>query len=208
MGKLNLPGNREIDDLGQRVLVVAAKIAFEAKALASSLKQEKFPGSDYRVVESFAVPAACYATVFSDAGPAREVLERMLAIFNREIEEDEQQLLEAILEASVYYNQKHSSVSAAISDSSSITALETIEAVGVGLIDDFDGKGRFLFIRPSTAKRKLLARTEWEHRNIEQVLLRMDGVVRHRHRMAGGYYRGVKIPFSQIESLTTDEKLF
>lgn len=198
MGKLNLPSHRELTELGQRLLVVAMKIAFEAKDLASDLSGEKFPGIDYRIVESFSVPAACYSVVFPDAGPARGVLERMLAIVDREIEDDEQQLLEAILESGIIYDSKHSSVSAAISDRTSIKSLEAIEAAGVAVIE---GENRFLFIRSKTVARRLLKGTEWEKRNLDQVLLRIPGAVRALNRMDGGQYRGVKIPFGQIEGL-------
>lgn len=209
-GLLTVPTEPELHDLGQRSLAVAIRYGLTAVGIAKELRQQQIAGVSSRIVESYAVPAAMYATVLNDAGTPEEVLRRMIepARFGDSVD-DEQLLLGEILGSRVRIRNNDMALAKALEVRyHDINANDVIEACGIGVIEDGErnssGKSQHksLFVAHNTVKRHLLKGTEWEKQSIDQVLARVPGAEKTRYRIGGKRPRGIKIPFSSIEELT------
>lgn len=190
MGRLNIPGTEELAALGQRTLAVALKFVFAARELADSLRLLKFPGVNERLVECYAVPAACYSlAVGSEAGQPSEVLQRMLECIG-DIEDgvdDGRRLLSDILETEILLEKgERASVSQILerrqTDPLKLISLET---KGVALVTHDNIRDGYLFISHNTVKRYLLRGTAWESQNIDEILVRLPGCAKARKRCGG-----------------------
>jgi hypothetical protein len=204
MGKLNLPSEHELHHLGQRLLAVALTFALSARETASALRVLSVTGVDTRIVEGYAVPAACYAAAMgeSDVGPASEVLMRMLkTVEQTENSNDTSQLLQDIIESEVVLDRGVRTTVGEIIDPKSRRIDPTkelcMERTGVGIVAHNQNEEWF-FVAHKAACRYLLKGTFWENQNIDEILKRLPGAEKCKKRLAGGMPWGVIIPLSLV----------
>jgi hypothetical protein len=208
MGRLNLPSEAEMRHLGQRSLAVALRIAMQAKEAASSLRVLKFEGIDTRLIEGYAVPAACYAAAMgeSNVGPASDVLGKMLQTVEvTEVMDDAMQLLGDILETEVASERGSKSTVAQILQRRKLdpAKLDDCERAGVGIVEH--GSGEAFFVAHRSASRYLLKNTDWEHQNIDEILKRVDGAEKVKKRIAGKQPWGIVIPLKVLRKLGLEQ---
>ncbi len=204
MGRLNVPAPDELRHLGQKALAVGLKHIFKMKELASALRVLKFPGINERVVECYSVPAACYSVAMGQelVGAPHEVLGRMVSVFSKEEDmDDERQLLSDILETEVRLPKGEVATVAQIFSNRGTdpSGLYRVEACGVGIITHNDME--HLFVSHRATSRYLLKGTNWENQNIDEILIRVPGAVKIKKRLAGKHPWGVAIPFERIGEL-------
>lgn len=212
-GKLKVPPESYMHDLGQRLLAVAISYVGVARKLAVRLKEFHHHGVDSRVIESYAVPAAMLSAFagFDDL-KANGVLGAMLDGVERidQGRADESDLIDDIMASAVDCGRSVKyTVSQLLSSSGLYNDHESaIEAHGVGVVLDRAGSRKavgnddhkMLFIYPRSVTRKLLRGTAWENQSIDQLLKRAPGAEKSRRMLAGSNVRGVTIPMSYIES--------
>lgn len=190
-GKLVVPSNLELRELGQRVLVVALKHVHEAKKLAVKIKDTKVPGADPRMIESFAVPAAIMSIIEGyDESGARDILKEMLKKMRlTEIEQarDEASLVETILAETVRVRNENMSVARLVSIvlqqlNGHADAKEELNTYGLDVAElgehkdaKNDPRQPVLVIAYHMVRSKLLKSTSWKFQSIEQILKRIDG---------------------------------
>lgn len=202
-GKLSVMSESELGELGQRILAVALTYAIQAKELANQLRILKYERINQRLVECYAVPAACYSAVMGEsAGAPSDVLGRMLTTI--EIDEDmddERQLLMDILQTEIHLGQGAMDTVANL-----LSRLEhndsfrmTIETKGVGMVAH--GTTKEMFISHRVCRRNLLRGTPWESQNIDQILLRLHGAEKCKKYLGGQRPWGVVIPAAALAKL-------
>lgn len=222
MGRMQIPSDFELQDFGQRMLALSVMVARPAKKLIEELKANRPTGFHNRIIESYAVPAACYATAARmTLEEAVELLTQMLMTRDASAdvsEGDSDELLQAILGAPVMIDREQYSVSQVIvsrngvlkhsgtSQSSPTDALNVLEGVGIAVerkssqptqiwIDDEE---ECIFIVNGQVKRRILKGTSFAQMNIGQLLLRIPGAVACKKRVAGIQQRGTLLPLSRI----------
>jgi hypothetical protein len=229
-GELQFPDLDESRDLGLRLLAVAVRHVAAAVPLAVRLKGAKQPGVDYRLVESYAVPAAILAAVqgSGDSG-AEDMLSFLLADLlaaGPEKFSDTDDLIEAIFGAHVHDGKRTLTVAQMLEivDRHESRWEETADAlakVGVAWATyttaDCErsktvsrGDDCLVFAHGQIAEH-LLKNTDWKNKSIDQVLARADGAIRSRRRVGGKNSRAVVIPKNVIdqylgESETDEER--
>jgi hypothetical protein len=165
----------------------------------------KFEGIDTRLIEGYAVPAACYAAAMGEqnVGPASEVLGNMLKTVEvMDDSDDAMQLLQDIWESEVMGDKGFRSTVSQIIESKAIepARLSDLHRVGIGLVEHLNQKD-WLFVAHKQACRYLLRSTEWEKQNIDEILRRVDGAEKVKKKIGGRRPWGVVIPPSVLESL-------
>jgi hypothetical protein len=211
-GKLTLPTQSQLADLGCRSLAVAIRYIHAAKPLASRLKDVRISGIDDRILESYAVPAAILAAIDElDDDHARELMRHMLEGETRESEvnmADESAMMEALLAAHVFIGREKMTVSQAIDlveanrATVSDEAANSLESVGVKISRYTDGPrdgDKCLVISSRMVPQNLFKGTDWEGKSVTQILQRIhpDAEVR-RLRVGGVRAQCVQIPFDFV----------
>ncbi len=197
-GKLVLPPESWLVEHGQKLLAIALAHVQRAVPLAVELKSTKVAGIDSRVIESYSVPAAILG-VCSDMGVenARHLLKLMLDDVERAEQgrSDVVDLIDDLMTAPVDCGHGiRISISQLIANKSELyTHQDAMEAHGVGLIDENDGR-KTLFVAHRVATKRLLRGTDWDGQDISQLLVRVPGASRSRRRLAGMNARGVVVP--------------
>lgn len=205
MGKLNLPSEADLHHLGQRLLAVALTFALAARETASALRVLSVPGVDTRIIEGYAVPAACYAAAMgeTEVGPASEVLERMLkTVEQTETANDATQLLQDIIESEVVLDRGARATVGEIIDPGSrkMDPLKerSLERFGVGIVTHNNRDEEWFFVAHKAACRYLLKGTTWENQNIDEILKRLPGAEKCKKKLSGGRPWGVVIPMRLV----------
>ena len=180
-GKLVVPSDDVLGDLGQRSLAVALWCVQEARELAGRLKIEKIQGVDQRAIESYSVPAAVIATVldWAAADPVA-MLRDMTAELSSDpqIESDEAALIREILSATVQLQTHRLNVSQAVrlvreaSASNRDEWRQNLERYGVKL---FLGAKPQIGLMYQIVRKALLTGTRWADQPIDQYLRRIEG---------------------------------
>jgi hypothetical protein len=215
-GKLVVPSQAELSDLGQRCLATALWCVLEARKLAVSLKDQKVDGVDQRAIESIAVPAAMLATAIEWQGLTPEGLVREMATGMRDdssqVESDEQSLIGDILGATVHMSGQHRLTAAqaieftrnpANASADRDTWRKALEGSGIKLTLGTNPTIGFAY---SLVRRKLLYGTRWQDQPIEQYLQRIDGKQLKQIRCGAQVTRGVVFPYHQFrESFMGEE---
>lgn len=216
-GKLTIPDQSAMTDLGQRMLASAIWCIHDARKLALKIKDTRVPGVDDRVVESHAVPAAMLACIQGkDEAEARELLKLMLVPLSKEETTggtDEQSLMTDILGAHVQIGSLRHSVAQLIENvikngTGSEEHKESLESRGLK-IDRFTGRegGGVLAGEPcfliahNMVAEHLIKNTKWGGQAIEQILKRLKGAAYTRRRVGGQKAYVVGIP---LQSLVSD----
>lgn len=213
-GKLALPPEPEIADLGQRLLAIAVANANSARRLCRTLRSHRTDGIHGRVIESFAVPVSVLAaTMGLDAEKSHLLMDRILGGMTHDVAQaitDEQALLDVILGSTIDLprGEKLSVAQLIERRKENEEYADALERVGIGFY--FNRRGRrcegfatpdVLFVDPQSVKRYLLRGTSWEDQSVDQILSRIDGTVKERRRLSGKQGRGVSIPWQYIENL-------
>jgi hypothetical protein len=194
-GKLKVPPEDVLLDLGQRSLAVALIHVRDAVQLAVRLKSTSISGVDKRVIESYSVPAAMMATCLRCDGEL--VLNQMIKLVEREHQgqSDELELLGDILSARVDcgHGERWSVSQILTSDNKVVDHMEKLESHGVGLFQKKRGGEKVLFVSHKVAVRELLRGTDWS--DVDQILSRLPGAKRDKQRLAGTVVNGVSVPY-------------
>lgn len=195
---LVIPESQERYEIGQRLLAIAVRCATKAIRMAPRLKKTIAPGIDARVIEGYAVPAAMLGAAMGyNDEKAGELLTTMLK--NVEMEEqgksDQQELLDSTKGSKIRHNQAEVTVGMMMADKfGSVYDKVALESNGIKRMENGD-----MFLHPSSVKRHLLRGTGFENKNLSQMLLRLEGAHRSRQRIAGGWQRGIVIPYKVLD---------
>lgn len=208
MGKLQVPPEWKMQELGQKLLATALRCAVPGMALAARLVAAKPEGVDFRTVESFAVPVAMYAVATgADDDQAISWFHQILDSRRADAEsfsDDEESLISDILDAKVRYaGNKEASVAALIKVRKyEDDAPECLERNGIIFPDghfDHDGEPTHVFIAHNRVSHSLLGRTRWDGHNISEILGRVDGASKCRKRDSSRKQsRGVLLPIDAL----------
>lgn len=216
-GKLTLPSESALRDLGQRLMSVAVWSVREARIIAARIKDMRFEGVDSRIVESYAVPIAManVALGYSEE-KTRVVLEEILKSTQGDATpttSDEQTLVADILSSHLRIRGEANSVSYLID-----VVIRGLAGAGDarialasnGVAFEFEGDGTrvtSLLLAHRAVTKHLLFGTRWEGQSIEQVLRRIPGAVLSRRRFNSQRSYCVSIPWEWLkrESFGDDE---
>lgn len=206
---LEMPSSLEALELGQRMLAAALLHVHAAKRMAESLRKVKVKGVSPRVIESYAVPAAMLALCRGGESAedmedsAREWLTKAVAatVHDGSSTPDEVELLETILHSHVRVGHGETKLVSEIVDSNNEHDVECLARDGVHAYvyveKRADGEAgafeRRIFVAKYASDR-LLGNTRWKGKSIEQILLRVPGAGKKRHRMGRGQFPGVYVP--------------
>ncbi len=205
-GQLRLPTSAERWELGHRLLAVAIYHAQAACELAVALRDTQIEGIDARQVENYAVPAAMLGLANQYTIESCQDLLRYLVRGNVEIEEqgqtDHEDLLTDILTSQIM-------LSPADGVRSILQVLESQDLYyrHAHLLDSRCikvTKDQKLFIHAPSVLRFLLKGTQWEHKQIRDILLRIKGAEPRAQRFAGRTLRGVALP---VDALMVNGKM-
>jgi hypothetical protein len=212
--RLVLPGGAEIADLGLKFLAVVLRHMRGILERHVEMKDMTVPNVHPRMVETYAVAAALRAEIFNENSfDAADMLREWLNGREQGLgsTHDEQTLLNWILDSMVrcHGGQMRSVVQLLQCPQLYAEWYEQLSSHGVILvctsetthrnytpasIHDLPVKNRSIFMNPIPVGRFLLDRTRWANLDIVQLLLRLPGAKRERHRIAGTRRSGVSIP--------------
>ena len=214
-GKLCTPPADILHDLGQRLLAIAVRYISAAGPLAASLKAVAIEGADSRAIESYAVPAAIWATAcrFSSADSAG-LLRQMVQTTtestgdNDDEANDERELLQAIGASEMRLDRGVScTVSEALSNRGT-DFLDGLARYGLAIVEGgrrgprsdrhLAEDSEFLFLDPRTVERRLLCGTRWADQATDTHLLRLDGAFKTRRWIGKRRPYGVAVPMRII----------
>jgi len=208
-----LPGVEDVDRLRSGIFGYALWSAKQAQKLVR--KKVQYKGVDNRLIDSFRIPASMLAVAHGNPDEKFiDYLELFLADWSRrrsdEVEEDEAQLLNAILTSTVrtsvsdeaidlagsyrsHYDERgiFQLLQAEISNNGSGPGIyaATLAANGVKLCSDG------IFVHCPTIERKLLKDTKWRGFGVAGVLKRLPGVERVQRRLIESVQtKGLLIP--------------
>jgi len=210
-GELVLPQAEYTQELGQKLLAIAVRVAIDAKETARRLKAVKHQNVDSRVIESYAVPAAMVGhAVGASEEEIIETLKWLLPVDEllEEQTSDEIELLADIFNSQVQVpGGKRLAVTQLMARRNFETDYEDIlEAVGIKMTELEAGRGRprgdrsldAVFIDPKKV-RQLLRGTQWADQNIKDILKRIPDVRVCRKVLAYGRPQGFAVPVSMLD---------
>ena len=212
-GDLELPGSRELGELGRLLTAAAIWAAPRAVELAEAIRNTIVRGVHGRLVESFAVPAAMHAVLTHGRDVSREVavetLRRMIggrATLIGQGERDEVQLLRDILNrivrvpetatgessGTIYVDRTVGEIlSAGLGrgvrgplGQQNATASNIVAVRGVRIVQRKDRTQR-LFVSDEVVRQQLLQDTRWANSCLDQILSRLAGAEREQQRLTG-----------------------
>lgn len=211
-GKIELPNDGELAELGQKILAIAVRYTVAADRLAAQVKGTVIDGIHGRVVESFATPTAMLATAIRMTGEETTNLLRALVQGTEQDPaqgtKDQTEMLGDLFSSEVYLEHgKRATVSQILSNPSEYTgAWEALERCGITIVGTKPGtrpasnvdQRKSLFIACRQVQRYLLKGTRWINEPAEQILLRLPGATRAQRRVGGHQPRGVDVPWDWI----------
>ena len=213
-GKLALPPQPKIADLGQRLLAIAVRHAAAAGSLAERLKGNAFEGIHGRVVESFAVPVAALAvTCGLDEAGAVGLMGRIFEQLEQDPSQatkDEVALLGDIFSSTVSLGHGDEATIAQILSfpSSYSGGLEAAERAGVKMKYDrrYEVPKKIgVFVAHQVVLRYLLRGTQWADQSIDQLLVRLPGSKKKQEPCAGHSPWGVMLDWAYVRDRFLEE---
>jgi hypothetical protein len=211
-GKIDLPTEAALADLGQRLLAIAVRHVVAADKLAVRLRNTQIPDVHGRVVESYSTPAAMLATAIGlNDAEATNVIRNLVAKTEQDAghaTKDQTELLGDILSSEVSLDRGARATVAQIMRHPHTYdgGWEALERMGIrpiskpGLDAYSNSSSRdFLFIAVGPIRRYLLKGTRWTEEPVDQILLRLTGATRSQHQVGGHRPRGVQVPWDLIE---------
>lgn len=216
-GRLSLPTDDALNDLGARLLAAVLVNAPAAIELFHKLKTANIDNIHGRLIECYAVPAALYTAL--GGGNETDALACLHSFlqgknFTRQGVSDEAELIRTILESHFDVGPgRRISVAEAISDETCFEERrEALERNGVALVSTVPGprcypKGENarLFINPPAVRRYLLKYTDWSAKDIGQLLERITGAEYQQRTIGGKRSYGWSLPAQELV-LTPTEK--
>lgn len=211
-GKVDLPTEAELTDLGQRLLAIAVRHVVAADKLAVKLRNTQIEGVHGRVVESYSTPAAMLATAIGlDEEHAANLIRTLVAKTEQDqgsATKDQTELLGDILSSEIFLDRgaRATVAQVLISPDSYLGGWDALERSGIRPIGKV-GTDAFahelyrthLFVAPGAMRRYLLKGTRWALEPLDQILLRLEGAERGQHQVGGHRPRGVVIPWELIQ---------
>ena len=220
MGDLDIPEDTELQKLGFKLLAVAVKTVHAARELVDRLRAEKPPGYHARVVETYAVPAACYAMACGQSfEEATETHARMLETHDVDsIEGDEERLVGRILDSIIKTKEERGYEECSVAQAllrcvtHNPDLIWQLERYGISVMSYQHNSGTWIseeehcvFLYPPAISEHLLKNSEWTDANIGQVLSRFPQAIRCRKSVSKRQVRGILVPYS---GLITPEPVF
>ena len=210
MGKLKLPDVQTLDKLREKLIAASVVIAEQCRDLIQPLVSRRPTDMDHRIATIFAVPASIFATMAGlPIDPAVDAYHRMLKIFDTgELVSDHENAMDVILTSKVRAPGGERSLQSLIQQtqdlnrSGSVENEELLASNGVRVFDvdkygiAFDPK--FVFMNPRVVSRELLRGSSLEGVKIDELILRIPGVVRSQQRINGKSMRGLSIPLDVV----------
>lgn len=202
-GTLVLPGGDTLQGLGQKLLAIAVVYGLRAAKLAVDLKQVPIEGVDARVREVYSVPGSIISMALGhDRATAIVNLRTMLmsVVAEDQAVQDHQELLSEILGALVNCGGKDGNLAIGQIIESGARYYDNasrMQAVGVDIEHDpasIVGGCQILYVAHKQIGKKLLPNTPWQGKRLDQLLLRLPGATRMRHRMGGQQPQVIAIP--------------
>jgi hypothetical protein len=207
-GRLVLPGEIALAEIGLKLCAVALRYADDAMRVFGAIKGSTFDGVHGRVVESFSTPAALWAAVQGlDHAGAVAALGDLLAdraSIGRQGGGDEADLMKAVLDSTFSPGSglPLTAVSEVISDPEKYLGHgKALEGMGVAMTEGRPGQRRpnldnkkFIFMDLDKVKRYLLRGTDWAQLDCEQLVLRLAGATRVQRQVGGQRVWGIEVP--------------
>jgi hypothetical protein len=205
-GRIIMPGREEAGQLGRELLAAAVFYADEITERWARLTESEAVRRFGRLAEVFALPAAVAGAFDGTAHDESlaglvDLLEVRQAELADRFESDQESLVRDILS---------SRIRALVTTRKSVTdegphpvgdlivnrqGREELASHGILILEG----GEKVFLVPPVIQRTLLRDSKWRDGSIGDVLARMDGAKRSRHRLAGGNYRGIEIPIDSLQ---------
>jgi hypothetical protein len=207
-GRVELPSDAEVMDLGFRLLGVAVRHILQAVPVAEKLKGTRLPGVNGRTVECYSAPAAMLAVVRGlGMDDARMLLERLVRSQDnsKKPSRDEMDLLRTILSSPLAFpGGRQFSVRQVLVSRELYTECDGqkfLERSGIALSRRRRGPKPSdpnemdeLFIVPEVVQRYLLRGTRWSEGDLDQLLRRLPNAEACQRRCGGGNLFGITIP--------------
>jgi hypothetical protein len=203
------PSDEDLQKLGLELLAIAIRHSRRAKALATLLYTQRPPGINDRICESYAIPAAMYASGagFNDAQAYDHYVDLLKLTEPEDVESDRNQVISDILDSTIRLPKGETDtvgglLSVGIAEHSHLESVKehTLEAHGVAIRDHLNGE-KCIFFYPRSIARKLLKDTDFADARIADYLKRIPGSIRCRKYVSGIQVRGFLIPVASIPSL-------
>lgn len=211
------PADEDLRSLGLELLAIAVRHSRRAKVLATQLYQQRPPGINDRICESYAIPAAVWAAGAGlDDNAAYEHYVDLLKLTEPEdVESDRNQVISDILDSSVRLPKGETDtigglLAVGCVDGGYLEASKeaVMENHGVAIRDRSNGE-KAIFLYPRAIMRNLLRDTDFADARIADYLKRIPGSVRCRKYIGGMQQRGFLVPLASIPMLAkpTDSSL-
>ena len=203
-GKLNIPPDEHLADLGQKMLAVAVFFQREAMALHKTLKLHILPGVHNRVVESLAVPVSMLA-LCGENEPTKllETLQGALGSDPEVNATDQETLMKAILGSNILLEKGTQITVGQVLAHQEKHDVEALERFGIAVVNTRRGPrtatgDRALFIDPVAVKRYLLKETHWADQAIQQILIRLTGTSTTQRTIASKKVWGIQVSWGVL----------
>jgi len=194
----------DLSQLSRQLLAIAVRYGLAIANLARDIGQVEIEGLSARLVEGYAAPVAALCCAFGE--PTIETAKRLIFNFTRdvdyEIQDDERNLIEAILSAAVTLRGKtgRRTIGQLIEDLKTTDFDEAQGALaGVGI--RVDESNDLIFLQYGTILDHLLKGTPWEGQTIAEILLRIPGCSKKRTRIGGVNRIAVFMKFTQFNAM-------
>ncbi len=214
-GKLTLPDQEDLHDLGQKLLAIAVRFVLDAKPIAARLKKHHIEGVEQRIIESYAAPVSILAAAgrLTEEQTAK-LLEACVGdsgVFDDPIMSDQDELLEFIMRYVATFDlhgRRHNETIANMIGKDGTDYTDGLEKFGIRVAEKKEGvfRPRVLFIDYKDVATKILLGTQWEDQSIDQILMRLPGATRDRQRVGGIPRHGISIPMKFINEQVFDTK--
>jgi hypothetical protein len=214
-GKLTLPPNGWLSNLGQKLLAIAIFNVQQAKEITAKMKPTQIDDVVGRVVELYSAPASMLAAVRGEGVERAEELMRTMVAGSENTtkqETTEEALLGDILTAYVEGERGARKQVSEILESYQTYVLwkDYMAAAGVGLVANQRGPTpRYspecayqfqLFFDARTICRKLLRDTNWTGKDIVEIITCLPGGKSDRRRIGGTNARtGARVPMQYVQ---------
>ena len=211
-GRIDLPSESQLRELGIKLLAVALIHHQEARRLAALLKGRPVSGVPGRCLESFSVPIGMLSAILGlNDDAAFKYMSDVVGEwdFSGQSSHDKADIIAEIFASEVFLapgrcrtvDQVLFQSERAVRDSGDFS--EALERKGIRRVNKQRGMGRVIFFCCDTICKNLLRmNSELSVGDLSQQLLRIKGAIPDSQRMGGGIlFRGISIPEQSIREL-------
>jgi len=205
MGKLKLPDIPTMHELRNKLIAASVVIGGEARSMVDTLMARRPQDVDHRICQIYSVPAAVFAVMAGlPVDTAVDSFARMLKTFDSEsLERDQDSAMDIILTSKIRTGAIERSLISLIEQTQNLNrggSLENEEVLasnGFRVIED-DISNKMVFMNPKVVSRELLRNSPLDGVKIDELILRIPGVIRSVQRLNGKPMRGLMIPLEVI----------